>query len=288
METWQPPRQPFWQKITQNWMFQLAVLFIIVLLVVLRDNFKTANPETQDLPSTPPPIAQMNRAAPQNEAIPQKAESFVDNSSNESSNAIQASSTAPEPTPPPAQPSASVRTQDVRFEVKVINRRYLERMMEESTRVENGVGLMSKSKYDQRMQEAPNLVRSMGFKAETFRLGQTRTLFVGEQDPNSGLQMGFFITFNPIEKRDDDKLLIGIRKWYQLKLNEELSELETFEAVIPNSAVLLIAEPSLSDVNFSVEERSLFESSLRLSLLNAPIVMDGLSDVVLVLEVNSL
>ncbi len=290
METWKPPEKPAWKKITENWMFQLSLLFLIVVLVVLSDNFRNP-PKNPEVISPPPVQTQLMRDENQNISH-QIQSSFAAQNEEQPQETPVVKSAEPElKTPPaPAPPTARTagETQQATFEVKMLSRSLLERLIADSLKLEETVFVLSKELFDRRIQEAPNLMRSFGLKKANYKVGVLSQFFVGEEDVLNDYGIGFFLQMTVIEKREDGRLNLGLRKWNQLKLNEELSQQAVLEVATAPNQVLLILEDNIGEMNFSNEERALFQSSNRLSLLNTPSLNSGLSEVVLVLEVKSL
>ncbi len=288
METWKPPERPLWKKITGNWMFQLSVLFIIVVLIVLRDNFRAPSITTNDL--SPPPVENL-RARPQE--ISQSSQPLSVASENKNQ-AAQPEKPQPQNNRPTTKTQKTnefappTQTNRASFEVKMISRALLERIMGDAEKVEETIFSLKKEAFNRRVQEAPNLVRSFGLKNTDFEVGSLSQFFIGEEDRLNEFAIGFFLQMTVIEKRENGQVNLGLRKWNQLKLSEELSQQAVFEVVADKGQIILILEDSITDMNFTNEERALFQASNRLSLLNTPSLQSGLSEVVLVLDVNSL
>ncbi|MEM7647133.1 MAG: hypothetical protein AAF203_09505, partial [Pseudomonadota bacterium] len=112
------------------------------------------------------------------------------------------------------------------------------------------------------------------------------TLFVGEQDDETELNLGFFLQLNVLDGSHKNNVRFEIKNWHQLKLNGEQSPQIPYEGSMASSSVLIIVDPSVHEIQLTSEERNLFEASSGLRQINDDNFVDDLGDVVLVLEIK--
>lgn len=283
METWRPPEVPRWKKIAGNWMFQLAILSALIFIIVLKDSFSD-KPDTSYQESSIPVADSIPRDESENFAAPTKEKATT---SKETADVTNQSSFAPTNKKLQEEsPKQQAFTKQATLYIYLMNRSLIERIAERSQKLEENVFLIKSKAITQLTQGYSQERLGVGRKNANFQLGQESTLFVGETDADSELKLGFFLQLNVSANSTYETLQYEVNYWHQLQLNNAEGPRSTFEINSPTDSALVILDPSVHDISFSQEERTLFDSSRSLSRLNEESLQEGLSDIVLVLKIK--
>ena len=284
METWKPPKQPTWKKIASNWMFQLGVLFSLIFALVLKDSFS-------DKPST----SYQESSIPVAESIPRDQSQNFSSSRQESQNQERAREQQVQNTQTANTLGASLQEETTTtrqfyrraaLKVSLMNRALIDKIAEKSQKLEENFFLIKKEDITEITGQNPQDIQSLGKTRANFEFNQDSTLFLGETDNDTDLKLGFFVQINVNETSNADKIQYEISSWNQLQLNGEQGPRASLEINSPTRSFLVIVDPSPHDISFTPEESTLFESSNRLRRLNNEAFQEGLSDIVLVLEIK--
>lgn len=289
MESWRPPEQPGWKKLFGNWIFQLGVLFVLVFLVVLRDVFFTKRPLPTPEPST---VISENY-----EPLSQDSQSSA-NYAQESAPPPEETAPAPETPAAPdlrklrAEKSPSETKQKIaalekraNFQVIFLRRSLVERLFQSSKRVDTNAAVITKDDY-LKITEASKGIKTIGSESREFSFNQPRQFFIGETDTETGIGFGFYLQLRVAESSQPSAIIFEANSWYQLKLNGEQGPQASYDVTMPADSYLIAVDPTMGDVPFSPEERSLFDSSDRLRSLNSESFTNDLSDIALVLSIH--
>lgn len=284
METYKPPKVPGWKKFVGNWMVQLSALFILIFLVVLRDNFSTQNSESVDN-SLPPVSNQISR---------DETASFASNRVNESSNdsvdaepeIVEVSSDGGDEFRDQSPTEPSRLNKKITMRVFTINRSAIERILPSARRIDDGVFVVtSKFAADFRRSNSSE-VKSFGTSRKDFKFAQPTEVFLGEQDLETGINFGFFTQVMVADNSNKDSIKAEVRFWNQLKLTDDPSPPLSFEVSMRSQDSLLVIDPSVHDVEFSSDEINLFESSNKLRELASEVFLESQSDIALFLQIK--
>lgn len=285
METWQPPKLPLWKKILGNWMFQLGVLFLVILVVVMWDSVSNRKAPSSDPP--PPTASELNRENLENfeetNSAPSQEEKIVENKQEGTSSFRQ--DTRQEPTPEKST-ILSLRKQ-VSLKVMTINRSLLEPLAQAGRRIDEGVYVLTRRQGVAFVNENRRGIKGFGNAIrQKFQSEQPVELFFGEQDNETGRRLGFFSQVIVDENSSTEVISAEIRVWHHLKLNEGPSAPLIYDVVLKQQDGLYIVDPTIHDLEFTPDELALFDSSAKLQNLNGENFLERLSDVVLLIEIK--
>lgn len=285
METWQPPPQPLWKKIITNWMVQLAVLFTLIFLIVLRDNLKSGSPQVE---TVLPIMAEQNFS-------PSREQSFQQTSSPSTQTEQPYSATQKvAATGTPTTPSALVQDADsdtrllkrANLRVFLMSRNLIEKLAQNSQRLSEASMIIPRVILDKTLTGSRREFQPIGSFTNNFEIEQPNSLFVGEEDLETGLNLGFFLQSNVDADSTKDRIQVEARQWSQLQLSGEMTPQSVTTATLSHQSSLIVLDLGAHDVDFSPEERSLFEASPKLRSLNENSFTDGLSEIALVLTIE--
>ncbi len=287
MESYEPPQKPRWKKILGNWMVQLGLLFLVIFVVVLRDNFIPRTDKTDSRSNLPPVSSTIARDDSVSE--PQAVESFQ--SETESVQNLQGRQAPSEQAslrqnPPPSENSAPQLQKQLSVKVYSITRNGLETLSQSARKLEQGVFIVTDQFATQFRGSNKQEFNSFGNQRKQYQLGEPVNLFIGEQDLETGLNFGFYAQVIVAEDSSPESIKAEVRFWNQLKLDEEPSPPLTFDINMRTQDSAFIVDIGVHDLDFTQEERNLFEGSRKLQILNNEEFMDSLSDIALVLEVK--
>jgi hypothetical protein len=285
METWKAPEPPLWKRFLSNWMFQLALLFIVIFVVVLKDNL-TEKKEITSLKNSVPVAANIPREEYQNfedtpapEVKPQVLEPEV----SQAKGTINLKSLKPEPV-------ESIKSSEIKkianLKIFLMNQNTLFQMTEKSQKLTENAYIVPLSVINEVLDKNKNRTKSFGNVSSDFIYNKEKVLFVGEEDLDTGLKIGLFAAINSLPHIPGNLLQYEFSYWSQLHLNKEPMSRINLDVAAPLKTALVFIDPTINEMNFSKEEQSLFESSDRLNNLNNEAFVEGQSDIVLVLEIK--
>ena len=287
MEAWHPPQKPKWKRLISNWIFQLTLLFIVIFLLVLRDSFfdkkDTPFQETSKLSQkqssvldqkpTPTTLSQKN-PNPKRKPIKMTAEVQV-----QKETATSLKATKEETTNTELKKKATLR-------VALINRNSIEKLMQNSRGVGENAIIVPTQSLRRTMVQSITEFKNMGQRQRPYQFNQETLFFVGEEDPETNLNLGFHLQLTVFEESQPKQIRFGVQSWYQLNINGESSPRANLETTMDASSSLIIVKPKVHEVSFSNEENLLFESSQSLRGLLDEDFREDISDIVFVLEIR--
>lgn len=288
METWKPPTKPVWKKLISNWMFQLTALFLIIFAVVMRDNLTSGvkNNTADSLPPVSQNIARNDSAnfAPSNnqrdaseaqdvnKKKQKKTEALKPGDNTESLNKKSETSTALEKV--------------IEIEVMIINRRATDNLQQSAQKLDDTALITTATEGGNFLRTSRRGIKKVGSTSKSFQFNQPTEFFIGEEDIETGNNIGFYVVVTVQENSTVDGINAEVRFWNQLKLSGETSQPASYDVTLKQKAMLLILDPSVHDLEFSTEERNLFEASNKLKTLNNDSFVESISDIALVLKIK--
>jgi hypothetical protein len=284
METWQPPAKPLWKKVLGNWMVQLSLLFVVIFAIVLRDNISQttdsdnevaeASVESWSAPSPPPaPSTTSTPPAPKESPSTQRAAALREKQ--ESPSQVNESA---------EQDRALEKKASLR--VMLVTRALIERLSQASQRQGESAMLIPRNELDKILNQGRRDFQLMGAMTQRFEWDQNSLLFVGEEDLETGLNLGFYMQINVNRESNRDLAQIEARHWSLLQLSGEPTAANLIDLRLPKETALLVLDLNSHELDFSQEERTLFEASQRLRQLNEASFIEGLSEIALILLVE--
>ncbi len=283
MESWEPPQKPKWKKFLGNWMVQLGLLFLVIFAVVLRDNFTTHSKKTtrSDLPPVSSTIARDDSVAQPTEtpqpALQESVQSFKSTRATESTQkAIQLTNEK--------QTNSSLRKQMI-VKVYSLTKLGLDKISQ-SARKDDGALIVTSQFATQFRSQNKNNFKSFGTRRKQYEFGEPVDFFIGEQDLETGLNIGFYAQILVSAESRPESITAEVRFWNQLKLEDDPSPPLSFTINMRQQDQAFIVDMGVHDLDFTQEERGLFEASPKLKILNNEDFMESLSDIALVLEVK--
>lgn len=289
METWRPPQRPLWKRLVTNWIFQLTLLFLVIFVLVLQDSFKERAPETPLASQEAPPIA----APPKQQEPPsQQAAATLDNRQKAQvqqrqdapaqgeSQALQEPETA-------RQPEQEVRLKKQgSLRVMLLSRNLLSQLISTGENQGENSMVIAKKELDDLLAKGRQEFQTLGAFSQRFSLGQDMTYFVGEEDLQTGLSLGFFLQVNVNEGSRPERIQMEARQWNQLQLSGDASPPLVSEVTLTSQQALVVIDLLAHELDFTQEERNLFEASQRLRAMNESVFVDGGGEIVLVLTLE--
>jgi hypothetical protein len=265
----------------------LGKLFLVIFVVVLRDNFIPRTDKTNSRSNLPPVSSTIARDDSVSE--PQAVESFQ--SESESVQNVQGRQAPSEQAslrqnPPQSEKSTPQLQKQLSVKVYSITRNGLETLSQSARKLEQGVFIVTDQFATQFRASNKQEFNSFGNQRKQYQLGEPVNLFIGEQDLETGLNFGFYAQVIVAEDSSPESIKAEVRFWNQLKLDEEPSPPLTFDINMRTQDTAFIVDIGVHDLDFTQEERNLFEGSRKLQILNNEEFMDSLSDIALVLEVK--
>ncbi len=288
METWSPPVKPFWKKILRNWMVQLSLLFILILVVVMWDNFSGRKSQIEE--SSLPPVANeiqrndsVRFAEPErSQAQPRLSNTNPEESSNQPET-TQLQVQRPTPTPQERNDLALQRT--ITVKLMSITPAAVENLIQVGRRIDEGIYVIS-NQNDFIFRNKKNINGLGSTIQKNFEFGTPVELFYGEVDQESGLGLGFYTQVTISEGSDAESINAEVRFWHQLKLSDDPSSPLYFELNFQKQNGVVVVDPSVHDVPFTPEELALYDSSRKLSVLNDEAFFENLSDIAILLNIQ--
>ena len=284
METWKPPQKPIWKKLISNWVFQVGVLFLIIFAVVMRDSFTNSSKRDagNELPPVSKQIARTNTAefAPANKPKAKKMKPIERlQKKTQTSNKVAAPSQTKAQTIQPLEKTVTV-------EIISISRPATEKLQQITKKLDE-TAMYADHKRITKFLKANHLeIKRFGKARKDFKFNQATELFVGEQDLDTGLNLGFYVQVIINENSTADAITAEVRFSSLLKLSGEPTNTISYDVVLKQEDTLIMIDPGAHDFEFSKEERDLFEASQKLEHLNHDSFTEGLSDIALVLQMK--
>ncbi len=289
MESWQPPQQPLWKKLIGNWMVQLGLLFLMIFGVVIWDSLSN-QPMNDELQPLPPVAERLQRkAAPVAAQSDDGVAEFAPTRQSTPSPSTEKSEVAlPTPTQKPQSetPAEAPSNLQKRMVMKImaINRSAFEKLSLEARRIDDGVIAVGRNEGISFLNQNRKSFKGFGTIRKNFIFNTPMDLFWGEQDLETGANLGFFSQVIVDENSTPSNINVDVRFWYLLKMNGESGPTLTYSVSLGNQEALYILAPSIHDLEFNAEEVSLFEASSKLRGLNDETFVESLSDIALILE----
>ena len=285
MEAWHPPQKPKWKKIISNWIFQLILLFLVIFSVVLRDSFfDQTDPSIQETAgfsqkqssvlNQRPPSARLSQKNSDPKQKPTKMTAEVQKEPETSLKATKEDTANTE-----LKKKATLR-------VVLINRNSIEKLMQNSRGVGENAIIVPTQSFRRTMAQSITEFKNMGRKQKPYQFNQETLFFVGEEDPETNLNLGFHLQLTVFEESQPKQIRFGAQSWYQLNINGESSPRTNLETTMDASSSLIIAKPKVHETSFSNEESLLFETSQSLRGLVDEDFQEEISDIVFVLEIR--
>ncbi len=263
-----------------HWIFQVALLFSVIFLVVLRDSFKDQTNEDEV-----PPIAEKPLKAQT------KDRSFSELSKNppekiQEKYAKASLSANPETTTEGATVTAATATtalkKNVTFRVALMSRKTIEDLMGNSQRLEENVLIVEAQRLFKAITQSQ--AKTIGLTMGVYQFNQEVSLFIGEEDSEENSSPGFYLQTTVFEESHPESIHFGIQSWYQFKTDESGPRKE-WDVTMNNSSSLVIVHPEVHDIPFSKEDLQFFESSRKLKALGSEDFNED-SDIVFVVGVR--
>ncbi|MCB0377130.1 MAG: hypothetical protein KDD33_01430 [Bdellovibrionales bacterium] len=289
METWVPPKKPAWKKIVFNWMFQLGVLFVVILGVVLWDNFnsqkQSKDPRWNELPTASPRPQRQRSAEPSPRQVKARAA--------QQPTEAQTQSFAPPPKPEAAKANGAneketqaTLEQSVRAKLFLVRRDQIEAAFANGQRVDDGVATIDKNDFKKLLKSGGRSWTSVDSMSKSFQFNKPKLLFSGERNPDTGQNLGFYFEVMVYNNNDPNSFTIELRIWNELKIGGDPTDPISLEISVPRKSYLMVSRFVAKDQGFSEEERAFFDSSSSLAALNSEAFSEDFSDLVLVLELK--
>lgn len=287
METWKPPRKPIWQRLLGNWMVQLGILFSIVFMLVFYDSI-TNQPDTDYEENLPPVADHIERE--------DDSTSFAASSSNQELESVEGRMAQnPQRSQKRLEKLGVKEGQQVQlttlkkqayFRLALMGQNLIDKIAEKGQRIDGNAVVISESELKELSRSYSGDVKSMGQIRKNFNFGQPTQLFVGEEDLETGLNLGYFFQVSVNENSVRNNIRADVRAWSQLQLSGDLGSQATYDITLTSDSALVVVDPTVPSFNFSQEERSLFDASSRLRPLNSEAIAEDLADIVLVLAIK--
>ncbi len=288
METWSPPVKPLWKKIFGNWMVQLFLLFVLILVLVMWDNFSSRQSSVNE--SSLPPVAneiQRNDSARfaepnRSQPPPRSSNSGIEEESAEPET-TQLQVQRPTTVPPANNTLALERV--ISIKLMAITPAAIENLIQIGRRIDDGVYVINNQK-DFIFRNKKNINGFGSTVQKNFEFGTPVELFYGEIDQESGLGLGFYTQVTVTEGSNAESINAEVRFWHNLKLSDEPSSPLYFELNFQKQNGVVVVDPSVHDVPFTPEELALYDSSRKLSVINDDAFVENLSDIAILLNIQ--
>ncbi len=297
LKNWDPKKRPIWKEVTGHWVFQVAILFSVIFLVVLQDSFKDQTNRDEMEPTA---------LARKQSGSRTKNRNFSDFSKEAPGINPKESEKSIEPQAPQPLPEDSVHFQTEKqktmitadetitktlnkktsFRAALINRRAIEELIIKGQRLEENALIIGTRSLRQITNQPTAETKTMGQTLKTYQFNQEIPLFIGEEDLDTNFNLGFYLQVTVFEESRPEGIRFGAKTWYQLKTNGESSSRREWEGTISASSSLVILNPEAHDIAFTREEMQLFESSRSLKPLGDENFQDEISDIILVVEIR--
>ena len=269
-----------------HWVFQIVILFSVIFLVVLRDSFKnqTNRNKTESVGLTQ-----------KQPVIQRKSRSFSDFSKKPSnlkpvkpveirSQALASIQIEEKKTVVTASATATTLNKKIKFKVTLINRKAIEDLMGKGQRLEENALIIETQYLRKITTQSTSELKTIGQILKTYQFNQETLLFVGDEDPETNLNLGFYLQITVFEESHPEGIHFEAQSWHQLKTNDEPSPRREWEVTMNNSSSLVIVSPEVHDMPFTREELLAFEYNLK--LLGDENFQEEISDIILVVEVQ--
>ena len=283
MDTYKPPKKPLLKKIIGNWMVQLGVLFLVILAIVTWDNLSSKG-ESRSRSELPPVANRIARgeyqeaetASAQAEEVTMEKSSFAPTQKAETRERFQDKDTSAKKSKP-FNKRASMK-------IIALARPSMDAFFKVGRRVDEGVYIYTRKQLKDFLKNNRGSMKSFGTSRSPFTPGQPMEIFLGEEDVETGNNLGFFTSLNVTEGSTGDAIQFEVRFWHQLQPNGEASSPLVYESTMAHQETIVIVDPSVHDIEFTQEERNLLDGSDSLKGLNSESFID--SDAALFLEIK--
>ena len=172
----------------------------------------------------------------------------------------------------------------ISFRVTMINRKAIEDLMENGQKLEDNAFIIETRLFNQTINQSTLKPEALGYINTHYQFNQEIPMFIGEEDPETSSNIGFYLQVNVLENSRSEEIHFGVQSWYQLKTND-FGPRREWDTTMNNSSSLIITHPEIHDISFSQEDFQLFESSQKLKPLGNENFQED-HDIVFVLEVR--
>lgn len=286
MDTYKPPKKPFAKKLLGNWMVQLGLLFVVILTVVAWDSL-SGKSSKKSASNLPPVSSRIERDESAMDNSPTEAPSPEENKEMELKGGSQFAPIE-EPTPR-SKKKDTITSLKKRVSIKVMamGRTAIDELAQMAQRVDEGAYVVSRKKGVNFLNKNRKAIKGFSRAVRSqFEFGEAAELFMGEQDNETGVSLGFFVQVTVNESSSPQIINAEVRFWHQLRLADEPSAPLTFDVNLKSQDGFYVVDPSVHDIEFTPEETALFESSNKLSGLNNENFVENLSDIAVLIEIK--
>jgi|GEM_PF-2344645 len=311
MEKYQPKEAPVWRRVLGNWIFQLAVLMVVVIGLIISDNMSSEKRVITDrsLPLSAPVKASKSRAAdgrvlppPVKEGatpvapppMPGAAKQIAtQNSAMESPSAVTRSEESAvneiqnkEIKKSKTQTTAASMKRTVASYFYLVSRETFDALTSTSgTPVEDGFTLLKSKDFSKELKTRRSDWKKLASQRQSFEFETSKLIFVGSTAGESTAKIGYYIrglVYRPDENQK--KLNVELRTWSELKPGAESLGGPSTAIEMDPKEIIMISNIVPRDLNFTDAERADFEGHPTLQALNDPQYIDGNLELVLVLQ----
>lgn len=290
MQKWTAPKTPLWKMIIGNWMFQLAILFVIIVAVILSDSLSENN-EPQNLAEAP-------RLRRKSITPPEERERLEATEQQENASTFRATQkralkmdSASEYQPLGTVKAAKALQKEATFEKTISARAYfvpknnIASILNSSSRLDDNAGSLHRKSFENYRKKKRSWVQ-LARSTVDFKLNEPAPIFMGARHQESGRNLGFYIQVTVFEI-NNGQANFEVRVWSELKATEDGSEPLTYEATMKLKHSLVIAQfaPKLS---YSEEEVAFIEGVAELRPLNSARFIEDFNDILVVLEIGKI
>ena len=280
MATYEPPKTPLWKKVASNWIFQLGVLLLIVIVLVSRDMiFPPQNS-----------IKISNRGLPPVEQKSFRGSGFVDYESPAPTKAAAVKPPSAKPgakkvLPPGAKPAPKVTKKKKARKLRkrigaffyLASREQIDFVISQGDAIDEGVFSVPARAFAVARKQNSDEWKKLRARGPSFEFGTPKLLFFGSDN------RGFYFRTTVIDQPDPKNLNVEIRTWYEFKKDEPVDGL-TLAHTLPRKNVLIFTGFSPKTGLLSAEDKK--SSDPVFSALSDPQFAEDVADLVLVMQLK--
>ncbi|MCJ8276342.1 MAG: hypothetical protein MJK18_05850 [Bdellovibrionales bacterium] len=289
MESYKPPKTPVIKKLISNWIVQLVILLVVVLVVVLRDSFSSSTPTRNEVEAPRPrelKSSQSNNYASERESAKTERPARERTVTPKSKVATTSQPTNTNEKAQSEEKSYGPLKQNINARLYLAPRNQIDSLVSNAQKIDDGIGYASVSAFN----EATSNNRQDWKKADSirksFQFNRPSILFIGERSSESDKNIGFYFEVTVFDTSDEQTINFELRSWNELKGTGGQEDAISYEFSVPRGEVTVISGLVSKDQGFTEDDRTLFESSGSLRILNSEGFLEDYNDIVLVLQLN--
>ena len=285
MQKWTAPKVPLWKKLGGNWMVQLSVLFVIIVAVILSDSLSEKNESR--LAVEAPRIRRKSSPPPEKREQLEPAESKANRYEKLGTQKVKKLNAKAQPLGTMEEAKALqaevVFDKSILFEALFIPKNNIASILNSSNQVTDNAGSLHRKSLSNYRKKKRGWT-SLAVGSVDYKLNEPAAIFIGETNPESGRNTGFFIQVTVFDA-SAETANFEVKVWSELKGPEDPGEVFTFETNMKRKHTLVISQfaPKL---NYNESEASFIEGTRSLRPLNSARFIEDFNDIVLTLEIG--